>query len=149
MRASFVVVTLLLAVGSSGCPAHSDSGAGEQVSATSTTPPNPVQREMRTLTSALELSVRAIGAGDLRGVEHELHKVDEAREATEAALHSGAYRLPKNADRIEEFARRDEAFHRDLEHFAQACRDNDVAAAAEALGPVLRGCPTCHTDFRR
>lgn len=104
---------------------------------------------MRLLTAALETAVRGIGAGDVRPVEHALHQVHAAKEATGAALRSGAYRLPRNPDRVQRFSELDEAFHGGLERLVEASQRNDVAATADALGVVMRGCQGCHGEFRR
>jgi cytochrome c556 len=109
---------------------------------------NPVREEMRLLTAALEQAVRGIGAGDVREVEHALHRVHAAKEVTEAAIESGRYRPPKGADRIARFRALDEVFHRDLARLVGASRRNDVPATAEAVGAVLRGCAGCHAEFR-
>ena len=132
-----------------GCRDHAaeHSSHGNAVETTAAAG-NPVQEEMRLLTAALEGAVRAIGAGDVRSIEHDLHRVHAAKETTEAAIHAGKYRPPKNADRMDEFHERDEAFHRELSLLVEASRQNDVARASEQLGAVLRGCPGCHGAFR-
>jgi len=122
-----------------GGPSAASPGAGA----------NALQNEMRLLTTALEATVRGIGAGDVRAAEHELHGVHAAKDATEAAIHGGSYRLAKNPERLDRFHELDEAFHRDLEALANASHRNDVAATAEALGVVMRGCHGCHAEFRR
>jgi hypothetical protein len=109
---------------------------------------NPVQHEMRLLSTTLEGAVRAIGSGDVRGIEHDLHRLHSAKEATEAALREGRYRPPKSPDQIERFFVLDEAFHGDLGSLVTASRANDVPAAAEALGAIMRGCHGCHSEFR-
>lgn len=111
-------------------------------------PGNVVQTEMRMLTSILEQTVRGIGVGDVRPIEHELHRLHEAKAATDAALKSGAYKLPKNPEGLEGFEAMDEAFHEQLGALVTASRANDVPAAAEALGAIVRGCPACHAAFR-
>jgi hypothetical protein len=109
---------------------------------------NPVQHEMRLLTSALETAVRSIGQGDVRPVAHELHRVHLAKEATQAAIEAGRYRTPRNPEQLERFRALDEAFHGDLGRLVQASSRNDVAATAEALGAVLQRCQGCHSQFR-
>lgn len=136
-------VLLLLVV--AGCTEHSHHAPPPAPSAP---PANPVQAEMRLLSATLQSAVRGIGAGDVRSVEHELHQLHAAKEATEAAIRSGAYRLPRNPDRVDRFRELDEAFHGGLGSLVQASRRNDVPATAEALGVVLRGCQGCHSEFR-
>jgi len=111
-------------------------------------PGNVVQTEMRLMTSILEATVRAIGARDVRGLDHELHRLHAAKEATTAAVRDGSYKLPKNPDQVAAFEAMDEAFHKDLAALVYASRDNDVPRAAEALGAIMRGCEGCHTTFR-
>lgn len=111
-------------------------------------PGNPVQNEMRLLTSILQATVGGIGARDVRPIEHELHRLHAAKEATEAALHDGSYRLPKNPDQLAAFAALDEAFHKDLEALVEASHANDVPRAVDALGAILHGCEGCHATFR-
>jgi len=111
-------------------------------------PGNVVQTEMRLMTTILEATVRGIGARDVRGIDHELHRLHAAKEATAAAVRDGSYKLPKNPDQVATFETMDEAFHKHLEALVYASRDNDVPRAAEALGAILRGCEGCHATFR-
>lgn len=103
---------------------------------------------MRLLSTAMETAVRGIAAGDVRQIEHALHRVHAAKEMTEAAIERGSYRLPKNGDRVGRFRELDEAFHQKLEHLADASRVNDVPRAAQAVGDALGACHGCHTEFR-
>lgn len=111
-------------------------------------PGNVVQTEMRMMTSILEGAVRAIGARDVRSIEHELHRLHGAKDATTAAVRDGSYKLPRNADQVDAFLAMDEAFHADLAALVMASRKNDVPAAADALGKIMRGCEGCHATFR-
>lgn len=103
---------------------------------------------MRLLSTTLEGAVRAIGSGDVRGIEHDLHRLHAAKEATEAALRDGRYVPPKNPDQVARFFALDEEFHDDLGSLVIASRNNDVPAAAEALGAIMGGCQRCHAEFR-
>jgi len=111
-------------------------------------PGNPVQTEMRMLTSILEATVRAIGARDVRAIEHELHRLHAAKEATTAALRNGSYKLPKNPEQVATFVAMDEAFHEHLGALVVASQANDIPRTAEALGAIVRGCEGCHVMFR-
>jgi cytochrome c556 len=128
------------AAGSAATPGAAAADAGP--------PPNVVQTEMRMLTEILQHTVRGIGVGDVRPIEHELHALHEAKEATEAAVKSGAYKLPKNADKLEQFEAMDEAFHEQLGALVTASDKNDVPAAATALGNLVQACAGCHAAFR-
>lgn len=136
---------LLLLMVAAGCTEHSQHAPP---AAPSGPPANPVQAEMRMLSATLQSAVRGIGAGDVRSVEHDLHRLHAAKEATEAAIRNGSYRLPRNPDRVDRFRELDEAFHGGLGALVQSSRRNDVGATAEALGVVLRGCQGCHSEFR-
>lgn len=136
----------LLAI--AGCSAKRDGNESPEVAAASAAA-NPVQHEMRLLTAALVTAVKGIGSGDVRAVAHELRAVHAAKEATEQALRSGAYRPPKNPDELAHFHQLDEAFHRQLVDLVKASRANDLTGTARALGPVLASCQGCHTAFRR
>lgn len=107
-----------------------------------------MQQEMQLLTTALESAVRGIGNRDVRSVEHALHEVHGAKEATAKALADGSYRPPKNPDALDRFAELDEAFHAELVKLVEASRTNDVSATAQALGGVLDRCEGCHAEFR-
>jgi cytochrome c556 len=109
---------------------------------------NAVQREMRLLDAAMRDSVTAIGAGDVRGLPARLHAVHEAAEETDVALEHGAYKLPRNADRLAEFVELDEAFHRELTVMATAASQNDLATTALQLGALMNRCQGCHVLFR-
>lgn len=109
---------------------------------------NVVQTEMRMLTQIVEATVRGIGANDVRGIDEQLHQLHAAKEATAAAVRSGAYKLPKNSEGVAAFEAMDEAFHEHLGALVKASRANEVPAAADALAQIVRGCPGCHAAFR-
>ena len=111
-------------------------------------PGNAVQTEMRLLTKMLESTVRGIGNGDVRDIAEQIHQLHGAKEATTAAVTGGAYKLPKNSENVAGFTAMDDAFHEHLGALFKASRANDVPAAAEALGQIVRGCDGCHTAFR-
>ena len=136
------------APGSATAPHGSTGGHHPAEALDAAAPGNPVQNEMRLLTSILQATVGGIGARDVRPIEHELHRLHAAKEATEAALHDGSYRLPKHPDQLAAFAALDDAFHKDLEALAEASHANDVPRAVDALGAILHGCEGCHATFR-
>jgi hypothetical protein len=111
-------------------------------------PGNAVQNEMRVLHEAMRDAVTAIAQGHLGDVSIALHRVHAAREATEAAVESGAYRLPKGAEHLEEFRALDDAFHAQLEKLEAAAHANDSEATATQLGATLAKCNACHARFR-
>lgn len=137
MKPAYLLGSLLCLAGCSGHqPPAPTSGA------------NPVQHEMQLLTAALQSAVNGIGAGDVRGIAHELHGVHAAKERTETALSSGNYRLRKNHERLDRFRALDEEFHRRLEGLVHASQANDVGAAATAFAGVIQSCAPCHSVFR-
>ena len=111
-------------------------------------PPNVVQTEMRMLTQILEETIRGIGANDVSAIDEKLHALHAAKEATDAAVTSGSYKLPKNSEGVAAFREMDEAFHTHLGALVKASRANDVPAASEAVSQIVRGCPSCHAVFR-
>ncbi len=157
-----LIVALVVAAGHVGCrkdaappggsTAHDSAApsapAPGSAEAPALPPGNVVQTEMRLMTTILEATVRGIGARDVRGIDHELHRLHAAKEATAAAVRDGSYKLPKNPEQVATFETMDEAFHKHLEALVYASRDNDVPRAAEALGAILRGCEGCHATFR-
>ncbi|MEO8900569.1 MAG: cytochrome c [Polyangiaceae bacterium] len=108
-----------------------------------------VQNEMRLLQEALRNSVTAIAMGTLETVPESLHSVHRARELTERAVESGAYKLPKNGDRLAEFEELDGSFHVELEKLASAAQSKNSQATATQLGVVLSKCDGCHSQYRR
>lgn len=111
-------------------------------------PANAVQAEMRLLTDAMEVAVRGVGKGDVSAVAPALHRVHEAKEATEAALASGAWQPSANPETVTAFVAMDEAFHEILERMVVASAAGDVAGTSAALADALRGCDGCHALFR-
>jgi cytochrome c556 len=129
------------AAGSVGTPAPAE---GE----TRVVERNVVQTEMQLLTTVLENAVRAVGMGDVSQVAGALHRLEEAKHATEAALKDGRYALPRNNDQLPAFLGMDGAFHGQLEAMVEASRANDVPAMARAIGGTLTACDSCHALFR-
>ncbi|MCC6215847.1 MAG: cytochrome c [Polyangiaceae bacterium] len=127
---------------------HAGHGAPPPAASASGPPANAVQAEMRLLADALAGAVHAVGRGDVRGVEHDLHRVHGAKEATEAALKDGKYKPPKNADKLDRFRELDRSFHDELEKLVAASRANDVPGVAAATGRALGACQGCHSEFR-
>jgi len=111
-------------------------------------PQNAVQNEMLLLEDAMRDSVTAIARDNLASIPQSLHRVHEAREATEHALETGTYVLHRNASRREDFEKMDRAFHAELEKLEETANTNDSAKTATQLGAVLTQCNGCHADFR-
>jgi cytochrome c556 len=111
-------------------------------------PGNAVQNEMRVLHEAMRDTVSAIALGTLSTIPERLHAVHAARNATEKALESGTYKLPKNSDQLEAFKALDESFHVELEKLLAGATANDPVATSTALGSVMGRCEGCHALYR-
>jgi hypothetical protein len=149
MRRLLVALTLTASLVDSGCTRRADERASASVGADAAPPgTNAVQAEMRLLHEAMRDSVTAIAFGRPAEIPERLHPVHAARERTEAALESGAYRLPKNADRLDAFRALDESFHDQLEKLVATAGSNDVEATASQLGVLIGTCNGCHVQFR-
>jgi len=109
--------------------------------------PNPVQQEMALLHAAVVVTLVGIETGNVDAVPEAFHRVHAAKEVTEAALDSGAWK-PKAGTTVAAFKKQDQAFHRELEKLVKAAAKKDVAATAKQLGAVITGCPACHTTFK-
>lgn len=125
-----------------------DQHAHEQAAAPRPPGVGPVAHEMRLLNDALRDTVTAIGLGDVRSIPARLHAVHAAKEETEKAIESGAWKPKKNADGLAKFKELDGAFHEELESLVSAASKNDVPATAAALGSALAKCNGCHAAYR-
>ena len=154
MKTALLVVTLLLGCGrdkpaETNGESHGATHEAKPAPAAAPTPAgNAVQNEMRLLNEAMRDTVTAIGTGDLKTIPHRLHEVHGARELTEKAIASGAYKLPRNGDQLATFKALDESFHAELEKLFKAASANDAAATSAAFGSVMGQCDSCHTQFR-
>lgn len=137
--ASLIALPAALALGASAALAQPPAPASAG--------PNAVQQEMRLLTAAMNTIVLAIANNDLQAIPPALHRVHGAREQTEQAIHSGAYRL-KDPSRLQAFLEEDEAFHDELVKLLRASRANDLEAATRQVGVIMNGCTSCHVKFR-
>jgi|GEM_PF-862450 len=110
--------------------------------------PNPVQHEMQLLQTAMQDAVAAIANGDVRGLPKKLHAVHLASGDTKKKVKSGAYRLPHNAERVDEFIALDDAFHTEMIQMVKAAKKNDVATTAQHFGGLMNRCNACHAVFK-
>lgn len=109
---------------------------------------NAVQNEMRLLTEAMDVIVRAVANNDLKTIPPAIQKVHQARQLTEKALESGTYKLAKGSDRLEAFIKEDEAFHDELVVLMKAVKGNNLQQASRQVGVLMNSCTNCHTKFR-
>lgn len=152
MKRAWISMVAAIGLSVAACEHHDHGHAAHDHSpapAVSAEGGNAVQNEMRLLNTAMRDAVTAIAMDDLASIPGSLHRVHMAREVTDKAVASGAYKLPKNPDRVAEFRALDEAFHADLEKLLAASRAKDAKATAAQVGVVLGKCSGCHAEFRR
>lgn len=111
-------------------------------------PPNAVQREMALLHALMVTALTAVENDALEPIPEALEKVHAAREETEKALESGAWKPAKPGATVKDFVRQDQAFHKELERLEAAAKKKDVVATTKQLGAVLTGCTACHVKFK-
>ena len=105
-----------------------------------------VQNEMRLLNHAVHMSVTAAALGDVSIIPGLFHPVHLARELTDKAVESGAWK-PAKGD-MAAFKAMDEVFHGELEKLMQAAQANDRTAVIDQLDHLLPSCVACHDSFR-
>ncbi|MDP2313430.1 MAG: hypothetical protein Q8P41_11025, partial [Pseudomonadota bacterium] len=109
---------------------------------------NPIRDEMIALQAAYDVLNRAVVLGDATGVAEAFHAVHLRKQATAAGIAAGTARPPKNADRVDDFVARDEAFHGLLETTVDAAGRNDLATLRRMTGELRDECIGCHEEFR-
>ncbi len=109
---------------------------------------NPLITEMIILDKTFREIVSAVALGDSVRVHKALESMHGTKEKTHKGIHSGVVKIPKNADRIEEFVKLDEAFHRDLEVLAHAAHENNQKRMLSLTKKLLNSCVNCHQTFR-
>ena len=124
---------------------HAHPAASESVGPP---PDNPIRDEMIALQAAYDTLNRGVILGDTSGVAEAFHQVHARKQATAAAIAAGRTRPPKNADRIEAFVARDEAFHGLLEITVEAAGRDDLATLQRMTTELRDGCIGCHQEFR-
>lgn len=109
---------------------------------------NAVQNEMQLLNPAMQNTLTLIANDTLEGIPGEIKNLHQARRLTEEAIKQGRYEPPVNADKMDEFKKLDEAFHRDLKGLLKAAKNDDLERATTQYGKLVNGCTECHTKFR-
>jgi DNA-binding GntR family transcriptional regulator len=110
-----------------------------------TPPPNAVQKEMQALHALMLTSLTAIESGTTTAIPEAIHRVHEAKDETEKAITTGAWKPPRTDATVADFVKADEAFHGEL---VKVSKKSDVTATTRQLGTVLDGCTACHVRFR-
>jgi cytochrome c556 len=109
---------------------------------------NPLKEEMAQLDSVFREVVSGVALGDGARVHRALEEMHGAMEKTHEGLHHGNVRVPKNADRVQEFLGQDKRFHAKLEKLAAAGQKNDQQAMLKLTKELLDACVKCHGMFR-
>ena len=106
---------------------------------------NAVQNEMRLLDAAMRDILTLLANKQLDAIPKRIFAVHGARDLTEQALASGAYRPPRGD--VAAFGAVDTAFHDQLVRMVKASRAGDLQGATDAYADAVRGCASCHESF--
>ena len=109
---------------------------------------NPLIEEMVKLDAAFHEIVSGVALDDAARVRKAIESMHGAMEKTHEGVHSGNVKIPKNADRVEDFVRQDKQFHTGLEQLAAAAGKNDRDGMLRITRQLLGECVQCHRDFR-
>lgn len=109
---------------------------------------SPVKTEMRLLNAAFINLIDSLVLNNPQAIEEPFHEVHKAKANTEEALKKGELRLPKNGDKIKQFVRMDEQFHRKTEAMLAAARKGNMRMVQNMTHKLLNGCVQCHRMFR-
>jgi cytochrome c556 len=110
---------------------------------------NPLIEEMIILDNVFREVVSAVSLGDGERVHKALHHMHGTMEKTHEGVHAGTVKIPKNAQRIDEFVKMDKEFHGNLEALAHAAHKNDQKEMLSLTKKLLDGCVNCHQTFRK
>ena len=110
---------------------------------------NPLLEEMALLDSTFREVVSAVSLGDGKRVHKALETMHGTMEKTHDGVHSGAVRIPKNADRIADFVHMDTEFHGDLSALAHAAQTENHKDMLTLTKKLLDSCVNCHQTFRK
>jgi hypothetical protein len=120
-----------------------------QIAKAKTAELNPLILEMRLLDNVFKEVVSAVSLSDSSGVIKALESMHGTMEKTHEGVHSGTVKIPKNADKLEEFVKMDKDFHNDLDTLAHAAHENNSKEMADLTKKLLDGCINCHQIFRK
>ncbi len=109
---------------------------------------DPLVEEMIKLDSVFRDVVSAVALNDANRVLTAIHSMHGAMEKTHEGVHQGTVRIPRNADRIEDFVRQDRQFHADLQKLGHAAGKNDADGMVRLTKKLLDECVACHRMFR-
>ncbi len=110
---------------------------------------SPLVAEMATLDSVMRETVSAIAQADGVRVSKSIESLREPMERTQQALRAGTLSLPRNGDRLDDFQRRHDSFHAQVEALGRAGNRNNVEAMLMITKQLLESCVTCHRTFRK
>lgn len=109
---------------------------------------NPLVEEMLILDTVFRDVVSGVSLGDGEAVHGALESMHGTMERTHRGVHAGQVRIPRNADRLEEFVQMDKAFHEKLELLAHAAHEGDQSMMLNLTQTLLDGCVQCHSIYR-
>ena len=93
-------------------------------------------------------TISAIAQADGARVVKAVDSIHEPMERTQKAMQAGAISLARNGDRLDEFKRRYNALHAQLETLTRAGNQNNVEAMLMITKQLLEGCVSCHRTYR-
>jgi cytochrome c556 len=141
---AFAVLCCLPLVPLSAAEHHGHESTKELTS----TGTNPLTEEMVKLDKVFHEVVSGVALGDGDRVQKAVESMHGTMEKTHEGVHHDTVRLPKNADRMEDFVRQDMQFHGDLEKLATAAGKNDRDEMLRLAKKLLDQCVACHREFR-
>ncbi len=111
---------------------------------------NPLKEEMAGLDLAFKEIIDAVVLGDMNLVPPAVEKAREARGKRDEVIRGGyPLRLPKNANREDEFNFFDRKFQADLVELARAAETGQKRAIRNHVHKLLDACLGCHERFRK
>jgi cytochrome c556 len=150
VQALSLTVVLLSAGHLAAAATASQDQRSAQNSATALQPvASPLVAEMTMLDSIMREMVSALAQADGTDVSKSIKSLHEAVERTQQALRAGTITLPKNGDRLDDFQRRHDSFHAQVEALGRAGYQNNVEAMLMITKQLLESCVTCHRTFRK
>ncbi len=144
---SLAAVLLLTAGHLSAAPAGKNQRSPQSGATSQRRGANPLAEEMMVLDSAIREVVSAIAQAEGTRVTKALGTMNGAMRKTHQAIKAGAFSLPKNGDRLDEFQRRDESFHAQIEALDRAGQRNDIDAMLMITKQLIESCVSCHRMF--
>lgn len=109
---------------------------------------NPLRHEMMILDAVFREVVSAVAVADGWRVYEALADMHGTMEKTHEGVHEGKVKIPRNADKLDEFVKMDREFHANIEKLAEAAHKNDAHKMLSLTKVLLDGCVSCHAIYR-